>query len=96
MNDISTSYGYAITNPVDRFLLLARTIYCHANHHSNFMLKEGKIRWLAESLWIGAFDFCGKPNESQRAFRKKECTWLVGFVSVLENHPDDYYVSRGL
>ena len=78
MNDISTSYGYAITNPVDRFFLLARTIYCRAHHHSNFMLKESK------------------PNESQRAFRKKEYTWLVGFVSVLENYPDDYYVSRGL
>ena len=89
MRGISASYGYEITNPVDRFFILTSTVCCHAYHSSTSTIKESKITWLARGLLKGTFDFCGKPNEAQLALRRKECAWLLEFVSILERYPEE-------
>ncbi|KAK7693342.1 hypothetical protein QCA50_002910 [Cerrena zonata] len=89
LNLVAMSYGYEVTNPVDRFLLFFSVVCSHRDSFNTYVFRDSGITKLVDKLRQGAFDFCGPPDAEQRLLRHKECVWLLEFISVLENYPEE-------
>lgn len=88
LNTVAETYGYEITNPVDRFVLFFGVVCAQARSRHARVLADSGIYSLISRLTSGSFDFCGQSNPKQRALRSKECSWITGHITLLQKYHD--------